>query len=213
MSLETVLGEVNVIATVKGAWILLYLTFLMHCAGSDLTSIQYTGLFRSSPTSLPVLHSNHVTATSGTGLVHCAPAHGVEDYQAFLTQGRLSKTDIQQLLCLVGPDGKYSEQIIHDAEWLDRGVGKRLVGKKILQEGNKEVVEMVKERGSLVKEVGIKHQYPYDWKTNKPVIVTATSQWFADLSHIKGEALEKLKGVTFYPEICESFLPFRRGVC
>ena len=59
-----------------------------------------------------------------------------------------------------------------------------------------------------MKEEKIKHRYPYDWKTNSPIIVTATSQWFADLSFIKTKALEMLQTVQFYPDTCTMHSPF-----
>ena len=125
-----------------------------------------------------MIHAHHVTASSGSGLVHCAPAHGAEDYHAFLAQSLLSKAagrtdvDVQEILCLVGSDGTFSEGRIKDATWLDETVGKRLKGKHVISEGSIEVAEILKEAGNLVKEEDIKHRYPYDWKTNSPIIVT-----------------------------------------
>ncbi|QRW23382.1 Isoleucyl-tRNA synthetase [Rhizoctonia solani] len=88
-------------------------------------------------------HAKHVTADSGTGLVHTAPAHGPEDYAA----GEVPST--RAISCV---------------------------------------------------------RYPYDWKTKKPVIFRATSQWFTNLDKIKDKALEALKDVKFYPEASRSRL-------
>ncbi|KAF8586622.1 isoleucyl-tRNA synthetase [Ramaria rubella] len=194
--------------------------------GSDLVHSRYTGLFqkRDSPfRSLPVINASHVTSASGTGLVHCAPAHGTEDYHAFLSQNLLSQPDGtlgdkgQELRCLVGPDGTFFEESISNAEWLAESAGERLSGKRVLTDGSAEVIEILKEMGALVKEEKIKHRYPYDWKTNTPVIVTATSQWFADLSLIKTEALEILQKIQFVPQTSrtrlESFVRDRSEWC
>lgn len=119
-----------------------------------------------------------MNSLSGTGLVHCAPAHGVEDYHAFLDQKLLSGNSRSNdgvgagLLCLVGPEGTFSAEGVNNASWLLESVGARLIGKRVLTDGNIEVIKILKESGRLVKEEKIKHRYPYDWKTNTPVIVT-----------------------------------------
>lgn len=125
-----------------------------------------------------MIHAPHVTSESGTGLVHCAPAHGADDYHAFLDQNLLSKNHgkrggtYEGLLCLVGPEGTFSAEGIKNAAWLPESVGMRLTGKRVLTDGSAEVIEILRESDRLVKEENIKHRYPYDWKTNTPVIVT-----------------------------------------
>lgn len=125
-----------------------------------------------------MIHAPHVTSVSGTGLVHCAPAHGSEDYHAFLNlkllsgSGRNASGIGDELLCLVGPEGTFSAEGIGKAGWLPESLGSRLTGKRVLTDGSVEVIEILKESGRLVKVEKIKHRYPYDWKTNTPVIVT-----------------------------------------
>ena len=148
--------------------------------GSELVGATYRPIFSSlvpnSP-SLPVLPSSHVTSDSGTGLVHCAPAHGHEDYQVFRDLGLLPTSEA--LLCHVDGAGLFTDAV--------RDVigpkGSILVGKDILNEGNKEMVELLKELGAVKKVKRIKHRYPYDWKTDKPVIIMydlrAYSRWVA----------------------------------
>ncbi|KIJ34831.1 hypothetical protein M422DRAFT_233237 [Sphaerobolus stellatus SS14] len=205
-SLSSILGELTPLTSTKG------LTLLSHTP-------LYTPLFASpsGPARLPVIPSAHVTPSSGTGLVHTAPAHGLEDYHAFNAYLSLSNAKSKPLLCLVDQFGKFSGDTIASAGWLDEEVGSRLKGKKVLSEGGKEVIEILKERNALVGVEEIRHRYPYDWKTNKPVIVTATSQWFADLTKIKSEALERLKDVKFYPESArtrlESYISSRSEWC
>jgi len=102
----------------------------------------------------------------------------MEDYQAFMAQNLLSRSRDKpegstiNLLCLVGPDGTFSDGRIMKAEWLDEAVGRRLRGKNVLSEGCAEVIDILKEKGYFVKEEEISHRYPYDWRTNNPVIVT-----------------------------------------
>ena len=182
--------------------------------GRSLVGAAYKPIFPASTQSLPIIAAAHVTSQSGTGLVHCAPAHGAEDYDALrdLTSG---------LICHVDGKGQFTTDI---ADVVGPHIGSRLAGKEVLGDGNKEMVAVLKEIGRLVKIQRIKHRYPYDWRTKEPIIVTcvpihplraliltvvssATSQWFANLDFIKEDALTALKDVSFFPESCEFFTP------
>lgn len=82
-------------------------------------------------------------------------------------------------------------------------MGDRLQNKEVLGKGNDEMVKILGEKGVLLGEKRITHKYPYDWKTNQPVMTRATSQWFCDLSDVKDKALKALDSVTFVPPVCE----------
>ncbi|KAG8693855.1 isoleucine-tRNA ligase [Ceratobasidium sp. 394] len=170
--------------------------------GADLMGTSYQPIFRSSAN--PVILAKHVTTESGTGLVHTAPAHGVEDYIAW----RLGSHD-KEILCPVDGEGKFTDAV--GEPWT------RLVGKEVLEDGNIEVIRVLKEQDVLVKKKTLRHRYPYDWRTKKPVILRATSQWFTNLEAIKDDALEALKDVKFYPEISrarlEAFIRERSEWC
>ena len=102
------------------------------------------------------MHANHVTTESGTGLVHMAPVHGHEDFEAFFTAGLLPEA----LHCAVNGEGRFDESV-HPG----------LVGKEALSEGGEEVIRMLQDSGVLLAEEKIKHRYPYDWKTKSPTII------------------------------------------
>ncbi|GLB39107.1 putative class-I aminoacyl-tRNA synthetase family protein [Lyophyllum shimeji] len=182
--------------------------------GSDLVDVHYTPIFASlgPPTpSLKVIPASHVTSESGTGLVHCAPAHGAEDYHAFLALGLVSTS--KNMTCHVDGAGRFTcdvADVLGDAS-------ANVVGQEVLGDGSRAVVELLRKVGALVKVQRIKHRYPYDWKTDKPIIVTATSQWFADLANIKNDALNALKDVSFFPPASrnrlESFVRSRSEWC
>ena len=78
----------------------------------------------------------------------------------------------QQLLCHVDGLGHFTTSI---ADVLGADAAARFVGKDILSEGGKEIVQLLKELGVLRKVERFKHRYPYDWKTDKPVIVMCAS--------------------------------------
>ncbi|KIY61706.1 isoleucyl-tRNA synthetase [Cylindrobasidium torrendii FP15055 ss-10] len=180
-------------------------TILGDIQGSELVGASYKPMFTQSGASFKVIHAPHVTSESGTGLVHCAPAHGAEDYNAF------RDLEPNSMICHVNSKGEFSQDV---ATVVGEEAGKTLVGQPVLEGGSRAVVELVKAKGALMKIKRIKHKYPYDWRTDKPIIVT---QWFANLDHIKDDAWNKLKQVQFFPEISrnrlESFIRGRTEWC
>ncbi|PKU48948.1 isoleucine--trna mitochondrial [Limosa lapponica baueri] len=129
----------------------------------------------------PLLPANHVTMAKGTGLVHTAPAHGMEDYS--VASHHQLPTD-----CLVDEGGFFTE-----------AAGPELKNKNVLEEGNEAVIQMLQAAGSLLKEEKFKHSYPYDWRTKKPMIIRASKQWFVNTASVKATAQEVLKKVKVIP--------------
>ncbi|CAI5770949.1 isoleucine--tRNA ligase, mitochondrial [Podarcis lilfordi] len=150
------------------------------CKGTDLES----GVC-SHPTipekQSPLLPANHVTMSKGTGLVHTAPAHGMEDYS-------VASHHQLPMDCLVGEDGRFTE-----------AAGSELQKKAVLEEGNEAVIRMLQGTKSLLKEEKCIHSYPYDWRTKKPVIIRASKQWFINTANLKAAAQDALKKVKFVP--------------
>ncbi|XP_053830702.1 isoleucine--tRNA ligase, mitochondrial [Vidua macroura] len=129
----------------------------------------------------PLLPANHVTMTKGTGLVHTAPAHGMEDYS--VASHHQLPTD-----CLVDESGYFTE-----------AAGSELKNKNVLEEGNEAVIKMLQAAGSLLKEEKYVHSYPYDWRTKKPIIIRASKQWFVNTADVKAAAQDVLKKVKVIP--------------
>ena len=128
----------------------------------------------------PLILGDHVTAESGTGLVHTAPAHGQDDFQV----GQKYNLGI---ICPVNDYGIFTE------------LAGQFAGLSVLKEGNAAVIEALQAKGCLIKEEAYVHKYPYDWRTKKPVIVRATEQWFASVAGFRQQALEAIKGVRWIP--------------
>ena len=141
--------------------------------GSDLVGTSYVPIFEAADRSRApyrIIASSHVTPDSGTGLVHCAPAHGAEDYSVFTQLGLLRAQDPDSLICHVDGEGKFSDKV---SEVVGSGIGDRLCGRDVLVHGTDAIIDALEEMdGVLLREDRIKHKYPYDWKTDKPVIVT-----------------------------------------
>lgn len=136
----------------------------------DWTNVHYKHPWRSNQV-CPVLESAHVTG-SGTGLVHVAPAHGHDDFLVGLRYD-LSKVS------LVDGQGKYTPD-----------AGDELSGLAVLNEGSDFVRERLEK--DIIHQERYKHSYPYDWRTNKPVLIRASQQWFIDTGSIKDSALVRV---------------------
>lgn len=128
----------------------------------------------------PFLSASHVQTSKGTGLVHTAPSHGPDDFLVYLEH------KMSQIKCLVNEKGCYND----DAPEFLRS-------KNILKDGNDLVVDFVKE--NIVKIDKIRHSYPIDWRTKKPVIFRASEQWFINTNKIKNDALTEIDQVHIYP--------------
>ncbi|PNS21897.1 Isoleucine--tRNA ligase [Sphaceloma murrayae] len=163
-----------------------------------------------------IIDVDFVTSTSGTGLVHLAAGHGMEDHLALKAQG------FADVFAPVDDEGKFtSEALPSDPE--------RLQGLYVESKGAKAVLDMLRQRPdclpvkthdglSLVLATeNFTHKNPIDWRTKQPVIVRATEQWFADVGSIQTAAKESLGDVQFTPESgktrLKSFLDGRSQWC
>ena len=130
-------------------------------------------------TSLVIL-ANHVTLDAGTGLVHTAPGHGEDDYNAGVKY-HLPVLSVVDAKGYMTKDAPGFEGVFYD-------------------DANKMVSEALKKNGSLLKLSFFTHSYPHDWRTKKPVIFRATTQWFASIDKIRQEILDEIANISFMPE-------------
>jgi isoleucyl-tRNA synthetase len=130
--------------------------------GSELVGTTYAHPFLDDQRERSVVPADYVTLEDGTGLVHTAPGHGVEDYQTGLREGL-------DIYCPVQHDGTFDGTA---PDWL-RG--------KSVWEANDLVVERLKQSGHLFHSQKFMHSYPHDWRGKTPVIFRATEQWFVDV--------------------------------
>ncbi|MGH7213650.1 MAG: isoleucine--tRNA ligase [Tepidisphaeraceae bacterium] len=107
----------------------------------------------------PVLPTDYVTTTDGTGLVHTAPGHGEDDYETGVKFGL-------EVYSPVLPNGRFDDTV---PEFL-RG--------KTTKEGNALITEELRRSGRLFAEQKITHSYPHDWRSKTPILFRATEQWF-----------------------------------
>lgn len=139
-----------------------------------------------------VFCARYVTTDSGTGVVHIAPGHGLEDYQVGLEHG----LDIYSPL---DDEGKYVD---------DGQVPAELVGISVLENdsgrsaANGAVLELLDKNGALLNIEKISHQYPHCWRSKTPVIFRAMDQWFValDKDNLRKQALDAISTVKWLPE-------------
>ncbi|KAF8251715.1 isoleucyl-tRNA synthetase [Wilcoxina mikolae CBS 423.85] len=152
--------------------------------GKDLVGLCYTHpLLPADVLAHPIISADFVSADSGTGLVHLAPGHGMDDYLVCLTHNIAPFSPVDN-------NGCYTTDTLPE-----------LHGKEVLYGGTKAVLELLKSSGALLHlQKKFLHKYPCDWRTKRPVIVRATAQWFADAESIKADAVSALEDVRFIPE-------------
>ena len=129
----------------------------------------------------PIILGEHVTLDAGTGSVHTAPGHGLEDYEVGCRYG------IEVFSPL---DGR--------GIWTDAVQDKDLEGVPYYK-GNKIVIEKLQNCGALLKAQDINHSYPHCWRCKNPVIYRATPQWFVKVDKFRDKALEAIKNVKWIP--------------
>lgn len=128
-----------------------------------------------------VIVGDHVTLESGTGCVHTAPGHGVDDF----------------IVCQ-----KYPElEVVVPVS--DKGVLTEEAGMFAglsTEDANKPIALHLEETGALFALEKIVHQYPHCWRCKKPVIFRATSQWFCSIENFREDAIKAAENVKWYPE-------------
>lgn len=154
--------------------------------------------------SRPILGASYVTSDAGTGLVHCAPAHGADDYntwQAYCQRNLAARSEVY--INAADHDGSFSDDVEEllgrDLE-LNMPAGYSLRNMKVLGAGGKDLVHVLNKDGWILSEHPIQHTYPYDWRSNQPLVIRATPQWFVNVERIKEKAIAALDKVQFVPE-------------
>lgn len=157
---------------------------LGSCKGQDLELLntKHPLVDRKSP----IILGEHVTLDAGTGSVHTAPGHGLEDYE-------------------VGC--KYGIEVFSPLD--SKGVWTEAVKDKDLEgvpyyKGNSIVIEKLQKCGALLAQQDINHSYPHCWRCKNPVIYRATPQWFVKVDKFREQTLEAIKGVKWIPSSGEA---------
>jgi isoleucyl-tRNA synthetase len=193
---------VEVISSEKSYWVAEELaeSFINSCGlqacefgekllGSEMTSwvTQHPFIDRESP----IVSAEYVTTESGTGCVHIAPGHGLDDY----ITGLENKLEVY---CPLDDNGCYVD---------DGQIPSNLVGVSVLEKSsgcpaNKEVLSILRESGNLLAQTDHAHQYPHCWRSKTPVVFRAMDQWFVSLDkdELRKKCMEEVQSVNFTPD-------------
>jgi len=130
---------------------------------------------------VPILVGDHVTTDTGTGAVHTAPDHGVDDFVI----GKKYKIGT---LNIVDENGVYRDNV-------------ELFAGKHVYKVDPDVCVVLKEKNALILEKQFQHSFPHCWRTKTPLIFRATPQWFVSMSenHLLGDAMKAVQGVEWIP--------------
>ena len=123
---------------------------------------------------------DHVTLESGTGCVHTAPGHGVDDYNVCRNYPEIP------VICPVNGDGVLTEEAGQFAGLTT-------------DEANKKIAIHLDETGSLFALKKIIHQYPHCWRCKSPILFRATDQWFCSVDDFKDDAVKAINEVEWIP--------------
>ena len=169
-------------------------TVIATCVGEALAMIKFKHPFADVDPGYnrlsPIYPGTYVTADSGTGIVHSAPAYGIEDFISCKSHGMRD----DEIIAPVMGDGKY-------ASWLP------LFGGLTIWEASKPICAKLDEVGSLFKLVMFDHSYMHCWRHKTPIIYRATSQWFAGMdvmpknqgATLRETALQAIEETEFFP--------------
>ena len=150
-----------------------------HVAGKDLEGLttQHPYLDRE----LLVGVADYVTADAGTGLVHTAPGYGDDDYN-------FGKKYDLPIFAPINDQGVLTKENGDDFD----GV--------FYQKADDISLQKLEDNNALLLEEPLKHSYPFDWRTKKPIIFRATDQWFVSIEKMRQNILDALENVKYHPE-------------
>ncbi len=131
---------------------------------------------------VPVIIGDHVTTDAGTGAVHTAPAHGLDDYLISMQYGLKVETEVDSKGCF------FKETPV--------------VGGMHVFKANDKVIEVLKEKNNLLHATTLNHSYPHCWRHKTPLIFRATAQWFISMEakQLRKNALSAIDSVKWVPE-------------
>lgn len=151
---------------------------LFTCKGAELEKSKATHPFFDKE--ILVVLADYVTLDDGTGCVHTAPGHGVEDFETGV---------------------KYGLEVYNPVDETGHYYGDTpIFAGMSLADGEKKVFELLTESNRLMGVEKITHSYPHCWRCKKPVIFRATEQWFINVAEFKGKALKCIDEVRWIPE-------------
>ncbi len=142
--------------------------------------IDYNKLTQSSKLHSVVLSKEYVDTSAGSGLVHCAPGCGPEDYEVGYKNNLPPFNNLDE-------EGKFPKEMGKYSGW-------------IAKRDDKKFIEGLRKKGSLIATTKVEHEYAHCWRCKEPVIFRTTTQWFFRVEDLKEKMRELNKGVKWQPD-------------
>ncbi|KYQ89108.1 isoleucyl-tRNA synthetase [Tieghemostelium lacteum] len=161
--------------------------------GSQLVGKKYVPMFPyfagdAATGGFSVISGDFVTDDSGTGIVHCAPAFGEEDFNACLAHKIISRDQYKRpILNTVDANGRFSDDVVEY-----KG--------QFVKDADKEITKAIKDKGRLVKADQIVHSYPFCWRSETPLIYKAVGSWFVKVESIRDRLVANNDTTYWVPE-------------
>lgn len=152
---------------------------LGRCLGKDLEHQEFFHPFQDR--TVPVVMGAHVTIEDGTGIVHTAPAHGVEDFEVGRAYGLKLENPVGANGCYTAETPDLAGVFVRKAEDL--------------------ILNLLRDKQALLSHFPLKHSYPHCWRHKTPLIFRATSQWFISMSQagLRDKAVAAIDTVNWIP--------------
>lgn len=159
-------------------------TILERMTGQELTerTLRYEPLFpyfKDESKAFTIISADFVSTEDGTGIVHMAPAFGEDDYWGCRKYGIEVKNPVDGA-------GRYTSEVTD------------FVGQNV-HDANPTIIKMLKERGAVVRDETIEHNYPHCWRCRNPLIYRALDAWYFKVESIRDRLLEANKEIEWYP--------------
>ncbi|KAA8531453.1 hypothetical protein F0562_006194 [Nyssa sinensis] len=158
-------------------------------SGASLVGTKYVALFdyfvEFSDVAFRVVADYYVTSDCGTGIVHCAPAFGEDDYRVCIENQIISKGE--NLIVAVDDNGCFTGKI---SDFSGR----------YIKDVDKDIIQVVKDKGRLIKSGRFTHQYPFCGRSDTPLIYKGVPNWFVAVEKLKDQLLENNKQTHWVPD-------------
>jgi isoleucyl-tRNA synthetase len=164
-------------------------TVLEKRTGQELVGTHYVPLFdyfvpEMGKTAFRVIADKYVTDDAGTGVVHCAPAFGEDDYRVAIDHGVIERGGL--LPCPVDDSGLFVAPVSDFA------------GQHV-KAADKAIVELLKKKGRVYRSEVLEHQYPFCWRSDTPLIYRAVPSWFVRVEQARDRLLANSSQTTWVP--------------
>ena len=157
------------------------------CVGKDLVGRHYTPLFpyfKDWTTAFRIIADTYVTNDSGTGIVHCAPGFGEDDYRVVIANGIVELGG--KVPCPIDLNGNFTHEV-PDYEG------------RYVKDCDNDIMARLKSEGRLVQKASIKHSYPFCWRSDTPLIYRAIDSWFVSVTKIKEQLMKNNEQTYWVP--------------